>query len=203
MIHASAALSSPAPGGGRPEVRYRLVPAAGFVLTLVLWPPSGLGQSTRHGTIVGYVSGQTGRPLEGIKVMASAPAQTGSAKIAYSDQKGAFRLRQSRPGTFELRFTGADLKTLVRRGILVTPGTSTEVRVVMEVEIGGIEEVRIVDTPPPARRWVGPVRGTESNAMVRRCHKMTRARSGRLASGEVVAGHIACWIAGSRSRRSR
>jgi hypothetical protein len=122
MIHASAALSSPAPGGGRPEVRYRLVPAAGFVLTLVLWPPSGLGQSTRHGTIVGYVSGQTGRPLEGIKVMASAPAQTGSAKIAYSDQKGAFRLRQSRRGTFELRFTGADLKTLVRRGILVTPG---------------------------------------------------------------------------------
>src|SRR5687768_10725859 len=129
-------------------MRAALILAFGcLAATLTAWAGAP-DQNNRRGSITGTVLGQTGRPLHGVKVAGTPTGAAGGPKIAYSDDKGAFRLDQLRFGTWEVRFTGADLKTLVRRGVLVATTVPTELRVVMEVEVGGIEEVRVLDSSP-------------------------------------------------------
>jgi hypothetical protein len=111
-------------------------------------PNVTLGQGGSYGSIIGYVYDQTGNPVKGVKVSATSPTQIGGAKVAYSADDGAFRLRQLFPGTFEMRASAPKLKTVIQKDIKVGITSPAEVSLVMEVESGGVEEVKVIEKAP-------------------------------------------------------
>jgi hypothetical protein len=121
-----------------------------FLLLASFCVSSGIahGQGGTYGTIIGYVYDQTGNPVKGVKIAASSDTQIGGAKVAYSGEDGAFRLRQLFPGTFEIRASAPKLKTVIQKEIKVGITAPAEVTLVMEVETAGIEEVKVVEKAP-------------------------------------------------------
>jgi hypothetical protein len=111
-------------------------------------PLTASGQGGTSGSIVGFVYDQTGAPIKGVKASATSPTQIGGAQVAYSDDEGQFRIRQLFPGSFELRLTAPKLKTVVQKDVRVGITAPAEVNMVMEVESGGVEEVRVVEKAP-------------------------------------------------------
>jgi hypothetical protein len=120
--------------------------AAACVIGLGVGP--AFGQGGQDGSIIGYVFDQTGTPLKGVKVTATSPTQIGGAKTVYTSDEGTFRIRQLFPGTFELRASASKLKTVIQREIKVGITAPAEVNIVMEVDSGGVEEVKVVEKAP-------------------------------------------------------
>jgi hypothetical protein len=117
-------------------------------VAVLSFAPSAFGQGGQDGSIIGYVMDQTGSPIKGVKVVATSPTQIGGAKTAYTNEEGAFRLRQLFPGTFEVRASAPKLKTVIQREIKVGITAPAELSLVLEVESGGVEEVKVVERAP-------------------------------------------------------
>jgi hypothetical protein len=110
-------------------------------------PTTAFAQGGDSGSILGYVYDQAGNPVRGIKVTATSPTQIGGPKSAYTDDEGAFRLRQLIPGMFELRASGPKLRTLLQKDIKVGISAPVELNLVMEVETA-VETVTVRQTAP-------------------------------------------------------
>src|SRR4051812_33303546 len=111
----SGITSPPVPPGGLSVQRLilRLLMVTAAVATTI--PRTAHAQGGDSGSIIGYIYDQAGNPVRGIKVTATSPTQIGGAKNAYTDDEGAFRLRQLIPGTFEVRASGPKLRTLLQK----------------------------------------------------------------------------------------
>jgi hypothetical protein len=113
-----------------------------------LAPTAARAQGGADGSIVGYVFDQSGNPLAGIAITATSPTQIGGAKKAYTNEEGQFRVRQLFPGTFQVSASAPKLKTYVQKDLKVGITSATELNIVMEVQTGNIEEVRVVEKAP-------------------------------------------------------
>jgi hypothetical protein len=111
-------------------------------------PAVALAQGGNEGSIIGYVMDQTGSPIKGVKVTASSPTMIGGARTTYTNDEGMFRMRQLFPGTFEVRTTAPKLKTVVQKDVRVGISAAAEVNIVMEVEVSGVEEVKVIEKAP-------------------------------------------------------
>jgi hypothetical protein len=131
-------------------LRSQTIVAATFIVIplIVLSPDIANAQGGSEGSIIGYVYDQTGAPIKGVKVTATSPTQIGGAKTAYTNDEGTFRMRQLFPGTFELRATAPRLKTVIQKEVRVGISAAAEVNLIMEVETGGVEEIRVVEKAP-------------------------------------------------------
>ena len=122
-----------------------------FALALVaaaLTPLAAFAQGGSDGSLIGYVFDQAGNPIKGVKIAASSPTQIGGSKTTYTNDEGAFRLRQLFPGTFQVSATAPKLKTVIQKDIKVGISSAAEVNIVMEVQTTGVEEIKVVEKAP-------------------------------------------------------
>ncbi|HXU81968.1 MAG TPA: carboxypeptidase-like regulatory domain-containing protein [Polyangia bacterium] len=105
-------------------------------------------QKGDSGSIVGYVVDQTGNPIRGVKVTASAPTQIGGKKTTYTNDEGFFRFPILEPGNFQVRTEAPKLKTQVQENVKVGINAPAELNIVMEVASERIEEVKVVEKAP-------------------------------------------------------
>jgi Carboxypeptidase regulatory-like domain len=113
-----------------------------------LAPTAARAQGGADGSIIGYVFDQAGNPLAGVQITATSPTQIGGAKRAYTNEEGQFRIRQLFPGTFQVAASAPKLKTEIQKNLKVGVTSAVEVNIVMEVQTGNIEEVRVVEKAP-------------------------------------------------------
>jgi hypothetical protein len=114
---------------------------AGIALVALAAAPAQ-AQKGDSGSIVGYVMDQTGTPIRGVKVSASAPTQIGGKKTAYTNDEGYFRFPMLEPGKFQVRAEAPKLKTYVQENIAVGISAPSELNIIMEVASADkIEEV--------------------------------------------------------------
>lgn len=86
-------------------------------------------------------------PLKGVKVAATSETQIGGAKVAYSNDEGAFRINGLQPGNFELRASAPKMRTLVQRDVQVGIAAATAVDLILEVE-AAVETVKVIERAP-------------------------------------------------------
>src|SRR5205814_1132535 len=125
----------------------RALTLAAFTLVLVL-PAAARAQGGAAGSFIGHVYDQAGQPLRGVKVTVRSPTQIGGSKVAYTDGEGFFRVPQLAPGRFELISSAPRMKTYVAKDIQVGVVSAVELNIIMEVESGNVEEVRVVEKAP-------------------------------------------------------
>jgi len=98
------------------------------------------------GSIYGRVIDKEGNPLPGATVTISGPAMMGTNTYVTSEA-GVFRFPSLLPGEYELKVEMPGFKTLIRKGIIVNVGRTTEVE--LEMEIAKVEEeVTVVAASP-------------------------------------------------------
>lgn len=101
-----------------------------------------------NGSINGWVLDQTGSPIKGVKVSATSDTQIGGAKVAYTNDEGFFRIVGLLPGVFEVAASAPKLKTAVQKDLRVGLNAPAQVDLVMEVETGTVEEVKVAAKAP-------------------------------------------------------
>jgi len=129
-------------------VRAKLFATSFAVALSILVPLAAHGQGGTQGSIIGYVYDQTGSPIKGVKVAASSPTQIGGSRIGYTNDEGEFRMRGLFPGVFEVRASAPKLKTVIQKEVKVGITSPAEVNMVMEIETGTVEEVKVVEKAP-------------------------------------------------------
>src|SRR2546421_7615814 len=134
-----------------PRARRSLMRTCAFtlgVLLSLLMPAAARAQGGAAGSLVGHVYDQTGQPIRGVRVAVRSPTQIGGSKIAYTNEEGFFRFSALAPGRFELVSSAPKLKTYVAKDIQVGVVSAVELNVVMEVESGSVEEVKVEQKAP-------------------------------------------------------
>ena len=63
-------------------------------------------------------------------------------------RRGQFRVRQLFPGKFQVSASAPKLKTVIQKDVKVGITSAAEVNIVMEVQTGDVEEVRVVEKAP-------------------------------------------------------
>jgi hypothetical protein len=117
------------------------------VCGLSLLPAVARGQGGDSGSIIGYVYDQAGNPIRGVKITASSSTQIGGAKVTYTDDEGAFRLRALIPGTFEVQAAAPTLQTVIQKDVRVGITAAAELNLIMQVETA-VERVTVVQKAP-------------------------------------------------------
>src|SRR5438874_4776285 len=88
--------------------------------------------------IAGVVKDGTGAVLPGVSVEASSPALIEKTRAVVTDSAGQYKIVDLRPGTYQIAFTLAGFKTVMRADI-VLEGTFTA-QVNAELSVGSVEE---------------------------------------------------------------
>ena len=117
-----------------------------FALSALLAAGTGAAAQTATGTLSGTVHDSTGAVLPHVVVTVRNVA-TGTTRSASTDSEGRYRIPSVDPGEYELRAAFAGFKTVVRNGLIVTVGGSTEADV--EMTVGNVSEEVTVQTDPP------------------------------------------------------
>ncbi len=107
----------------------------------------GVARAQTTGVITGHVVDANGLPLRGIRVEAVSATQIGGARTAFSDDEGGFQFPALTPGSFQITASAPKLKKMVIDKVRVSPGKTTDVDVLMEVETE-VERIRIVERSP-------------------------------------------------------
>ena len=113
-------------------------------LALVLTSTSFAQRQT--GSIAGMVVEKEGNPLPGATVSISGPALMGTNSYVTSGT-GLFRFPALLPGEFQIRVEMPGFKTIVRPGVIVSVGRTTEV--LIELEVATVEEEVTVTAASP------------------------------------------------------
>ncbi|MCY4661292.1 MAG: TonB-dependent receptor [Acidobacteria bacterium] len=111
--------------------------ASAVVLALLSAPPAASAQES--GAVGGTVSDTTGLVLPGVTVEARS-AERGDVESTVTDGGGAFAFADLPPGTYDLTFTLAGFRTVLRDGVVVGAGAS----VTLDVELALALEERVV-----------------------------------------------------------
>jgi hypothetical protein len=110
-----------------------------YFTTLV---PEGMAQST----LTGVVKDQSGAVLPGVTVEASSPALIERLRSTVTDERGAYKIIDLRPGNYAVAFTLPGFKTVEHAVDLPSDFTAT---INAEMTVGGLEERITVATESP------------------------------------------------------
>jgi len=118
--------------------------ASPFVLmALILLPRVTFAQSA----IAGVVRDTTGAVLPGVTVEASSPALIEKVRAATTDNAGAYRVIDLRPGVYTVTFTLPGFNTFVREKLELPADFTAPLNV--ELRVGGVEETVTVSGASP------------------------------------------------------
>ncbi len=98
------------------------------------------------GSIRGIVTDTEGSPLPGVTLTLTSPSLLGERTFT-STADGSFRFPALPPGVYTLKAELSGFKTLIRKGIIVNVGKTTEIKLVMEMATIE-EEVTVVAESP-------------------------------------------------------
>jgi len=98
-------------------------------------------------SIAGIVKDTSGAVMPGVTVEAASPALIEKVKTVVSDDSGAYRLVDLRPGTYTVTFSLAGFASFTREGVTLTAGFTAPVDAVLKV--GGLEESVTVSGSSP------------------------------------------------------
>ena len=115
----------------------------------LLLPTSALAQRTT-GLILGTVRDASATAMPGVTVAVSGPNITG-AQAAITNQTGFYRLPNLPPGSYHLSFSFPGFKTLIRTGVRVSVGGTTEESAMLAIgtlaeQVDVVASARVVDT---------------------------------------------------------
>ena len=118
------------------------------VLIVVLGARSPLAaQGVATGSIAGVVKDASGAVLPGVTVEASSPVLIEKSRTAVTDDQGAYKIVDLRPGVYSLTFTLAGFGTVRREGIELTSNFTAPISV--EMKVGALEETITVTGESP------------------------------------------------------
>ena len=130
-----------------------------LVLAVLCLPARGLAQSTT-GAITGVATDETKSILPGVTITVT-NVETGIARTVVTDARGAYRVTDLAPGSYEVQ--GAlSVQSTVHKGILLTVGR--EAAVDLSLRIGSVTEEVVVSGDAPlvdVRGQSGPGRGQQ------------------------------------------
>jgi len=107
---------------------------------------STLSAQRATGQIFGKVTDDQGEPMPGVSVQAKGPRLVGEA-VTVTNEQGAYRLFALPPGAYNIKYTLAGFKTLVREEIIV----GAEITVTLDVTLNASaieEQVTVVGQSP-------------------------------------------------------
>ena len=97
------------------------------IISLFLLPLLSFCQDTvGAGSLTGTVNDESGQPIANAKV-----CLVGTPKCATSDDKGVFRIGETRPGIYEIEITAAGRPSIKRGGVEVRAGLEGKVEIVV------------------------------------------------------------------------
>src|SRR2546422_8495359 len=97
-------------------------------------------------TMTGIVKDQSGAVLPGVSVEASSPALIEKSRSTITDESGAYKIIDLRPGNYAVAFTLPGFKTVKRDVELPSNFTAT---INAEMSVGGVEETITVAAESP------------------------------------------------------
>ncbi len=89
-------------------------------------------QLSQVGTLSGTIVAEDGSAIPGVSVSLRSPAIVMEKMTSVSNENGQFRFRNLPPGSYEITFSLEGMKTLVRKGIVVSVGGTTSLNIAME-----------------------------------------------------------------------
>jgi len=146
-----------------------------WVLSLLLAPLGAMAQST-GGAIAGVARDSSGAVLPGVTVEVASPALIEGVRSAVTDDQGAYRILELRPGTYTVTFTLPGFSVVKREGLELNSGFTATVN--GDMRVGGLEETITV-------QGASPVVDTEN---VRQQTVFTRELLDSLPTNRSVAG---------------
>ncbi|HEU4690723.1 MAG TPA: TonB-dependent receptor [Vicinamibacterales bacterium] len=121
-----------------------IVRRVGFAVCLLLAAESAAW--AQDGVITGRIADPSGATLPGVDVALTSPALVGGRSVV-SDEQGTYRFALLPPGVYSVRFQLQGFGTVVREGITLTPGFTSNLNIVMDV--GAVAEtVTVVGESP-------------------------------------------------------
>lgn len=126
----------------------RLAVAVSIVHALIALASVPPAVAQNLGSLQGQVLDVLGIPIRGVTVTASSPTQIGGTRTTTTADDGTFRFVGLTPGVFKVTASAPKLKTTVQEKITVNPGDPTDVTLILEVETGEAEQVKVIDKAP-------------------------------------------------------
>ncbi len=124
------------------------------VTLMVLVPTVALAQSSvTTGQIYGTTKDPTGAVMPGVTVTAT-NVDTGFARSGVADTSGYYRLGNVPSGNYDVRSELAGFKSEVKRGIVVTLGSSVQVN--FDLQVASVEEEIVVTAESPIVETTNP-----------------------------------------------
>ncbi len=121
------------------------------VLVLVLVAPAvsppAFAQGVATGSIAGVVKDASGGVLPGVTVEASSPALIEKSRSAVTDDQGAYKIVDLRPGVYTVTFTLQGFSVVKREGIELTSNFTAPVSA--DLKVGTVEETVTVTGESP------------------------------------------------------
>ena len=108
----------------------RLVRQVACAVFLVL--VTAASSQAQDAIITGRIADQSGAALPGADVTLASPALLGG-RSAVSDGQGAYRFSLLPPGTYTVRFALQGFGTVVREGVTLTPGFTSNLNITLGV----------------------------------------------------------------------
>lgn len=93
---------------------------------------SALAQFGQSGALNGTVKDGEGLPLPGVGVTIKSPAIVLPSMSTTTNQQGIYRLPSLPPGTYEITYELQGMRTLVRKGIIISVGQTVTINVSLE-----------------------------------------------------------------------
>jgi hypothetical protein len=111
-----------------------------FAIGLAIFstPATSRAQGSGAATITGVVQDTSQAALPGVTVEATSPALTGSLRTTITDETGAYRIEELRPGTYTVTYTLPGFSVTRREDLALSPNFTATVNV--ELSIGSLEE---------------------------------------------------------------
>lgn len=103
--------------------------------------------ASAQSAITGVVSDTSGAVMPGVTVEASSPALIEQVRSAVTDQNGAYRILELRPGTYKVTFSLAGFNALIREGLELPSEFVATVNA--QLKVGGLEESITVSGASP------------------------------------------------------
>src|SRR5881296_851709 len=103
-------------------------------------------EALAQSTLTGIVKDQSGAVLPGVAVEASSPALIERSRSTVTDESGAYKIIDLRPGNYSLTFTLTGFSTVKRDVELPSNFTAT---INAEMKVGGVEETITVAAESP------------------------------------------------------
>src|SRR4029079_6558181 len=104
-------------------------------------------QGVATGSIAGVVNDASGGRLPGVTGEASSPVLIEKSRTAVTDDQGAYKIVDLRPGVYAVTFTLGGFGTVSREGIELTSNFTAPINV--EMKVGALEETITVTGQSP------------------------------------------------------